>query len=223
MYKKEQYLYANGKHLKAVIRNYNKDDFMELISIQKESFPPPFSSDLWWNENQLSNHTSLFPEGALCVEIDGILAGSVTGLIVNFDLEHPDHSWEEITDNGYIKNHDREGDTLYIVDICVRPSYRKLDLGKLLMQSMYETVVHLKLSRLLGGGRMPGFHKHAQDLTPEEYIEKVVSGELRDPVISFLLRCGRTPLVLVPDYLVDDESCNYALLMEWRNPFLSST
>ena len=223
MYKKEQYLYANGKHLKAVIRNYNKDDFMELISIQKESFPPPFPSDLWWNENQLSNHTSLFPEGALCVEIDGILAGSVTGLIVNFDLEHPDHSWEEITDNGYIKNHDREGDTLYIVDICVRPSFRKLDLGKLLMQSMYETVVHLKLSRLLGGGRMPGFHKHAQDLTPEEYIEKVVSGELRDPVISFLLRCGRTPLVLVPDYLVDDESCNYALLMEWRNPFLSST
>ncbi|GGB48249.1 GNAT family N-acetyltransferase [Fictibacillus barbaricus] len=223
MYKKEQYLYANGKHLKAVIRNYNKDDFMELISIQKESFPPPFPSDLWWNENQLSNHTSLFPEGALCVEIDGILAGSVTGLIVNFDLEHPDHSWEEITDNGYIKNHDRDGDTLYIVDICVRPSYRKLDLGKLLMQSMYETVVHLKLSRLLGGGRMPGFYKHAQDLTPEEYIEKVVSGELRDPVISFLLRCGRTPLVLVPDYLVDDESCNYALLMEWRNPFLKST
>lgn len=220
MYKKEQYLYANGKHIKAVIRNYNKDDFMELISIQKESFPPPFPSDLWWNENQLSNHTSLFPEGALCVEIDGILAGSITGLMVNFDLEHPDHSWEEITDNGYIKNHDQEGDTLYIVDICVRPSYRKLDLGKLLLQSMYETVVHLKLSRLLGGGRMPGFHKHAQDLTPEEYIEKVVSGELRDPVISFLLRCGRTPLVLVPDYLVDDESCNYALLMEWRNPFL---
>lgn len=220
MYKKEQYLYANGKHIKAVIRNYNKDDFMELISIQKESFPPPFPSDLWWNENQLSNHTSLFPEGALCVVIDGILAGSITGLMVNFDLEHPDHSWEEITDNGYIKNHDQEGDTLYIVDICVRPSYRKLDLGKLLLQSMYETVVHLKLSRLLGGGRMPGFHKHAQDLTPEEYIEKVVSGELRDPVISFLLRCGRTPLVLVPDYLVDDESCNYALLMEWRNPFL---
>lgn len=220
MYKKEQYLYANGKHIKAVIRNYNKDDFMELISIQKESFPPPFPSDLWWNENQLSNHTSLFPEGALCVEIDGILAGSITGLMVNFDLEHPDHSWEEITDNGYIKNHDQEGDTLYIVDICVRPSYRKLDLGKLLLQSMYETVVHLKLSRLLGGGRMPGFHRHAQDLTPEEYIEKVVSGELRDPVISFLLRCGRTPLVLVPDYLVDDESCNYALLMEWRNPFL---
>jgi ribosomal protein S18 acetylase RimI-like enzyme len=222
MYIKEQYLYRKEKNVKASVRNYTKKDFKELIQIQKESFPIPFPSELWWNEEQLSNHVTLFPEGALCIEIDGQIAGSLTGLLVDFDPAHPNHTWEEITDNGYIKNHDKNGNTLYVVDICVRPSFRKLNLGKLLMQSMYEAVIHLNLGRLLGGGRMPGYHKYVNELKPEEYVEKVVDGEIHDPVISFLLHCGRTPLALVPGYLEDEESCNYGLLMEWKNPFRSA-
>ncbi|MDM5315568.1 GNAT family N-acetyltransferase [Fictibacillus sp. b24] len=219
MYKKEQYLYAKDKNVKAKVRNYDKEDISELMKIQRESFPPPFPSELLWNEKQLQNHITLFQEGALCVEIDGVLAGSITGLLVNFDPSHPRHTWEEITDSGYISNHDNNGKTLYVVDICVRPAYRKLNLGKLLMQSLYETVVHLKLERLLGGGRMPGYREHSNNLSPQAYVERVVEGSMYDPVISFLLRCGRTPLELVPDYLEDEESCNHALLMEWRNPF----
>ncbi|KZE64576.1 acetyltransferase [Fictibacillus phosphorivorans] len=219
MYKKEQYLYGKDKNVKAIVRNYENEDFTDLIQIQRESFPPPFPSELLWNERQLQNHISLFPDGALCVEIDGVLAGSITALLVDFDPKHPRHTWEEITDSGYITNHNNSGNTLYVVDICVRPAHRKLNLGKLLMQSLYETVVHLKLERLLGGGRMPGYYKHSKMLSPSEYAEKVVIGELYDPVISFLLRCGRTPLEVVPNYLEDEESCNYALLMEWSNPF----
>ncbi|MBN3556433.1 GNAT family N-acetyltransferase [Fictibacillus nanhaiensis] len=219
MYIKEQYLYMKNQNVNAVVRNYEKNDFAELQSIQKESFPPPFPSELLWNEKQLLNHITLFPDGALCVEIDGVIAGSITSLLVDDDREYPQHTWEEITSNGYITNHDKNGNTLYVVDICIRPSYRKLNLGKLLMQSLYETVIHLNLQRLLGGGRMPGFSKHSHDLTPEEYADKVISGELYDPVISFLLRCGRNPLILIPNYIEDEESSNYALLMEWRNPF----
>ncbi|WP_137788654.1 GNAT family N-acetyltransferase [Bacillus sp. E(2018)] len=220
MYIKKQFLYMNNQNVRAVIRNYEQKDVAELLSIQKESFPPPFPSELLWNEKQLYNHISLFPDGALCVEIDGVLAGSVTSLIVNYDVEHPQHTWEEITGNGYITNHDQNGNTLYVVDICIRPSHRKLNLGKLLMQALYETVIHLNLQRLLGGGRMPGFSKHSHDFSPQEYADKVISGELYDPVISFLLRCGRSPLMLIPNYIEDEESSNYALLMEWRNPFL---
>jgi hypothetical protein len=42
---------------------------------------------------------------------------------------------------------------------------------------------------------------------------------MKDPVITFLLRCGRTPVGVVAGYLEDEESLNHALLMEWRNPF----
>ena len=50
-------------------------DFPDLIRIQRESFPPPFPSELWWNEEQLSNHVRFFPEGALCIEINGEIVG----------------------------------------------------------------------------------------------------------------------------------------------------
>lgn len=202
-----------------MIRNYREADFDGLIQVQRESFPPPFPSELWWNQEQLQNHVALFPEGALCVEIDGKICGSMTGLIVEFDPLHPEHTWEEITDSGYIRNHVSDGNTLYIVDICINPTYRKFGLGKWLMQSMYEVVVHLNLERLLGGGRMSGYSKHAADMSAQTYIEKVIKGDLKDPVITFLLRSGRTPVQLIENYLDDEESCNYGLLMEWKNPF----
>jgi ribosomal protein S18 acetylase RimI-like enzyme len=219
MYRKEFFVFDQDNPVPVVIRNYEEKDFPDLIRIQQESFPPPFPSELWWNEVQLKNHVTLFPQGALCIEVNGEIAGSMTGLLVDFDPQHPEHSWEAITDNGYIRNHNPNGNTLYVVDIGVRPAFRKLGLGKWLMFSMYDVVVHLGLERLLGGGRMPGYHKHANEKSPEQYIDAVVKGELKDPVITFLLRCGRTPVKVVANYLEDEESNNYGTLMEWKNPF----
>ncbi len=218
MFRKELYVFKEEKPVRAVIRTYEPKDFPSLIKIQEESFPPPFPSELWWNTEQLTNHVERFPEGALCMEVDGEIVASMTGLIVNFDEDDPDHSWEDITDNGYITNHDPNGNTLYVVDIGVRPAFRKYGLGKWLMQSMYEVVVHLGLERLLGGGRMPGYHKVADQLTAHQYLEEVLKGDLKDPVITFLLRCGRTPVRVVENYLDDEESRNYGALMEWKNP-----
>lgn len=222
VYYKSLYVFDGEKPVAAIIRNYTMEDFEGLIRVQQESFPPPFPSELWWNVEQLQEHVTRFPEGALCVEIAGEVAGSITGLRVQYDPQHADdHSWATITDNGYIRSHRPDGDTLYIVDICIRPAYRKFGLGKWMMQSMYEVVVQLGLDRLLGGGRMPGYHKVADTMSIEAYAEAIMNGSLKDPVITFLLRCGRTPVQVVPDYLEDEESRNYALLMEWRNPFRS--
>lgn len=222
MYRKALYVFDGDRPVQAVVRSYTQEDFPGLIRIQQESFPPPFPSELWWNEQQLTNHVARFPQGAMCVEIGGRPVASITGLLINWDPTHADHTWEDITDRGYITNHQPDGDTLYIVDICALPSYRKLGLGKLLMQSMYEVVVELNLQRLLGGGRLPGYHRHAASMTPEQYVSAVLNGSLKDPVMTFLLRCGRTPVKLSANYLEDEESLNYAMLMEWRNPFLQT-
>ena len=218
-YNKSFYVFQDAMPLPVTIRNYQVSDIPEMIDIQKECFPPPFPVELWWNEEQLRSHIEKFPEGALCAEVDGHLIGSMTGLITQFDPKHPQHTWEEVTDHGYIRNHRANGNSLYVVDISVRPAYRKCGIGKWLMQSMYETVVQLRLERLLGGGRMPGYHRYADQMTPEQYASAVMKGELRDPVITFLLRCGRTPVAVAHNYLEDEESCNHALLMEWKNPF----
>jgi ribosomal protein S18 acetylase RimI-like enzyme len=218
-YYKKIFVFDGEQPIPAIIRNYHEQDFAGLIQVQKESFPPPFPPELWWNEQQLQNHVRLFPDGALCIEINEEIAGSMTCLIVDYLPGDPDHTWAQMTDNGYIRNHNPSGNTLYVVDISVRPAYRKLGLGKWLMLSMYEVVVHKGLDRLLGGGRMPGYHQKADEMTAEQYLSAVVAGKLKDPVITFLLRCGRTPVKVVKDYLEDEESCNYGALMEWKNPF----
>ncbi|MBM3290191.1 MAG: GNAT family N-acetyltransferase, partial [Candidatus Hydrogenedentes bacterium] len=157
MYRSDFYVFDGECPLPARIREYTRADFEDLIEIQRECFPPPFPPELWWNEEQLNNHAAIFPEGAHCIEVGGVIAGSITGLRVDWSPDGGDHSWAEITDSGYIRNHDPNGNTLYLVDISVRPRFRKLGLGKLLMFSMYDVVVHLGLERLLGGARMPGY------------------------------------------------------------------
>ncbi|WP_175988632.1 GNAT family N-acetyltransferase [Bacillus sp. Marseille-Q1617] len=223
MYRKEQFVFRKDQVHQAVIRNYTESDFDELIRIQQRAFPPPFPEELWWDRDQLENHIKHFPLGALCVEIDGQIAGSMTGLIVDFHSSRPDHTWDEMTDEGYIRTHNQNGNTLYIVDLCIDPDFRGYKLGKVLMNAMYEIVVHLHLHRLLGGGRIPTYHKFSHLFTIEEYVKKLTAGEYKDPVITFLLQCGRTPLKAVKGYLDDEESCDYGLLMEWKNPFIHWT
>jgi ribosomal protein S18 acetylase RimI-like enzyme len=219
MYKSKFFIYDNGRPVPVVIRNYRESDFEGLIGIQAECFPPPFPSDLWWNKEQLFNHVNIFPEGAICIEVNNELAGSLTGLMVDFNPEHPNHTWEEATDNGYITNHNENGNSLYIVDISVKPKFRKAGLGKMMMQAMYHVVIVKNLDRLLGGGRMPGYGSVSKQMSAKSYLESIMKGERKDPVISFLLSCGRTPIQVVENYLDDEESCNYGTLMEWKNPF----
>lgn len=220
MYYKEQYVFKGEQITKAIIRNYREADFDALINIQRECFPPPFPDELLWNRKQLASHLAHYPEGALCIEIDGKLAGSLTGMLIDLDGEASSHNWEQVTDSGYITTHQPDGNTFYIVDIGIRPAFRKMELGKLLLQSAYERVIEDRLERVMGGGRMPGYNRVSKEMTAEQYAEKVLSGELKDPVITFLMRSGRTPVELVKDYLDDEDSGNYALLMEWKNPFI---
>lgn len=220
MYRSEYIAFnREGERLPAVIRNYTATDFEQLIEVQRECFPPPFPSELWWTPGQLSSHVERFPEGAVCVEADGKVVGSMTGLLIRWDPEEKRHTWAETTGEGSISTHDPQGDTLYIVDISVMPKYRQFGFGKAMTHAMYHLVIERRLKRLLGGARMSGYHRLADRLTAAQYAEEVIAGRLSDPVVTFLLRCGRMPVRVVPNYLDDEESRNYALLMEWKNPF----
>lgn len=218
-YRKEQFVFSGHRPLPAVIRLYKEEDFGGLIDIQRECFPPPFPEELLWSMEQLESHIRHYPEGALCAEVDGELAGSVTSLRIHFQEDDPDHCWEDVTGGGFIHTHAPDGNTLYVVDISVRPSFRRMQIGRLLLHSLYERVVADGMDRLLGGGRMSGYAACGHEAAPDEYIRQVLAGTRQDPVITFMLKSGRTPLRVVADYLEDEESADHAVLMEWRNPF----
>lgn len=201
-----------------IVRPYTRADIPQLLEVQRECFPPPYPEEQLWSPEQLESHIAIFPAGALCADAGGRVVGSCTNLIIRFDPAHPQHTWAEVSDNGYIRTHDPHGDSLYGIDIAVRPAYRGRGIARLMYQARYDLVRRLGLRRFLTAGRMPGYHLHAATLTPEQYAARVIAGELADPVITPQLRAGLRPVAVLRDYLPDEESGNAALMLEWRNP-----
>lgn len=191
-------------------------DWDGLFHIQRECFPPPYPEAQLWSREQIASHIERFPDGALCAEVDGELVGSCTSLIIQFDPAHPDHTWSEITADGYITTHNPAGDSLYGVDMAVRPAWRGRGIARAMYAARYDLVRRLGLKRFLAAGRMPGYSRYADRWTQEEYAEAVVSGQVTDLVITPQLKAGLKPVHVIRGYLPDAESGNAALLLEWR-------
>jgi len=65
---------------------------------------------------------------------------------------------------------------------------------------------------------MPEYHKHAKELSPQQYIEKVKRHELYDPVLSFQLSNDFQVKRVLEDYIPEDrKSHGNATLLEWVN------
>ena len=199
------------------VRLYTLDDFDQLLTVQREAFPPPFPEELLWNREQIAAHVATYPEGAMLAEYDGIVVGSATSLIVRYTGKP--HTWEEVSDRGYIRgSHDPEGDCLYGIDLCVRPAYRGKGVAKALYEARKNLVVRSGLKRFVAGCRIPGFHRYADRMTAEQYVEQVVAGHIYDTVLTFMIKQGLKPLQILDNYLEDAESLNKAVLVEWKNP-----
>lgn len=201
-----------------IVRNTRSEDFPQIIELTREVYPASPS----WTEQQLVSHLRVFPAGqfvAVLVE-EGRVVGMSASLIVLWDDYDMTTSWRDFTDHGMFTNHDPEnGHTLYGAEVMVRPSSQGRGVGRALYAARKELVLRLGLLRIRAGARLRGYHRWADELTPQEYVRKVVRGELRDPTLSFQLRHGFRVLAVVADYLRHDpDSLGYAAVIEWLNP-----
>lgn len=185
-----------------VVRPYTLADFDQLVRIQRECFPPPFPAELWWRCEQIASQLAHFPPGALCAVEGDELVGSATCTCMRFDPAHPQHTWAEVADDGYIRNCDPVGDTLYGIDVAVRPAWRACGVARALYQARFTLVRKLGLRRFLAGSRISGYHRFPK-LTADQYTAQVVAGRLIDPVITPQLKAGLQPVCLLPDYVPD--------------------
>lgn len=201
------------------IRQADEADIPRLIEMDQKAFPSMVEENIVWSERQLKNHLKLFPKGQLVACLDGFIVGAVASLIVHtgHDPYRP-HTYAGITDGGYFHNHDPVGDTLYAADVYVDPDYQGRSVGAALYEARRRLCKDLNLRRILAGGRLSGYAEKAHELTPEEYVEKVQNGEIRDKVLSFQLREGFVVRGILRNYVTDPMSCNVASLIEWLNP-----
>lgn len=199
------------------VRPYRVADFDALLAVQRACFPPPFPVELLWSREQVASHVAVFSDGALCAEVDGEIVGSATAHIIRWHPGEPAHTWAEASDHGFLRNHDAGGNTLYGVDVAVLPAFRRQGVARELYRARYALVRRLGLARFMAGSRLAGYRQHSAQLSPEAYADAVVAGRFVDPVITPQLRAGLNALQVVRGYLPDEESCDCALLMEWRN------
>ena len=199
---------------KTLVRPLRLDDFDALVELQKLCFP----GMAVWHRSQIESQLRLFPAGQLAVEMEGRLVASASSLILDYDTNLAWHDWKKVADNGYIRNHNPKGDTLYGIEMMVHPDFRGLKLSRRLYDARKEICRERNLARIVIAGRIPGYHQHAETHTAREYVEDVMDKTLHDPVLTAQLSNGFTLKGLIPDYFPSDEaSRGYATYLEWSN------
>ena len=207
----------------AKVRNTTIDDIPKIVELQKQSFPYLAKYGNVWKTEELESHLKIFPQGQfVTVEPDGTIVGSASTLIVSLDPDYKEHNWNEITANGMFINHSYNGDSLYGADISTHPKYRHEGLGSMLYNARKELVIKLNLRRMISGGRLFNYCEYVDKMSPLQYAEKVINGELRDPVLSFELDNKFKFIKILPNYMDDIRSMNYASFIEWLNPNFNS-
>jgi len=199
---------------KIILRNIKHEDIDEIISLSKTCFPNMEP----WERDQLESHLSIFPEGQFCVEYDGKIIGSCSSLIVEFDEYDDKHTFNEISGNSYIRNHDPEGKNLYGIDVMVHPDYRRMKIGRRLYEARRKLAQALNLESIIIGGRISNYHKYADKMSARDYVEQVIQQNIYDPALTFQMMNGFVLKRVNANYLTDKDSLGYATLMEWNNP-----
>ena len=198
------------------VRPTRPGDYAAITALTRATYPesPP------WSERQLTSHLRVFPEGQL-VAVDAQtseVVGMASSLIVLWDDYDIDANWRDMTDHGMFTNHDPEGHTLYGAEIMVHPERRRMGIGRALYAARRDLARRLGLLRIRAGARLRGYGKYASQLSPEEYVLRVVEGRLVDPTLTFQLRERFRVLAVVSGYLQHDpESLGHAAVIEWLN------
>lgn len=205
--------------MKIEVRKLRADDYEQLIDSMIEAYG---SYEDYWKKSTLEKLIRLFPDGQFCVEVNGKVAAAALSIIVLYELYGDEHNYREITGNFSFDTHTEDGDVLYGIDVFVHPEFRGMRLGRRLYQARKELCEKLNLKGIVIGGRLPNYHNYSEEMSPREYISKVRSKEIHDPVLNFQLANNFHVIKVLKNYLEgDQESEEYAALLQWNNIYYS--
>lgn len=202
--------------------NVQAEHIPELVRLQSLSFPTLTPAELL-NEAQYRKHLELFPEGqfvALARVKDRLIpVGSTSTFRINFDFDHIQHTFLDAVANGWLTNHDPQGEWLYGADMNVNPEYRGMRIGRRLYEARLALARRLNLRGEIAGALIPGYRRYANRLSVAQYVLRVHQTRLHDPTLSMQLRNGFQVKGILYDHISDPRSNNCATLIVRENPY----
>jgi GNAT superfamily N-acetyltransferase len=160
-------------------------------------------------------HIELFPDGQFCVvdESNGRVVGMTSTIRMDFDFDHPGHTFADVIQGGWLTSHQPTGRWLYGADIGTHPEYRRRGIARALYAARHELVHRLGLLGQLTVGMPSGYGAVKHAMTAEAYYAELVAGTRDDPTISAQRRIGFELRALLPDYINDPVCDRYGIVL----------
>jgi GNAT superfamily N-acetyltransferase len=169
---------------KVELRNLQMEDYDQLARSFKRIYG---DEDVFWTKAQIKKLITIFPEGQVVIIVDDKIVGCALSIIVDYNMVKGDHTYAQVTGNETFNTHNAKGNILYGIEVFIHPDYRGLRLARRMYEYRKELCEKLNLKAIMFGGRIPNYHKYADKMRPKEYIERVRSREIYDPVLTFQL------------------------------------
>ena len=200
---------------KVEVRKLHMDDYAQLA----QSFTRVYADkDVFWTHQQIKKLIQIFPEGQIVTVVNNKIVGCALSIIVDYDLVKGDHTYAKVTGNETFSTHNPKGNILYGIEVFIHPDYRGLRLARRMYEYRKELCEKLNLKAIMFGGRIPNYYKYSDKMQPKEYIEKVRSRDIYDPVLTFQLSNDFHVRRVMKNYLPNDEESRHcATLLQWDN------
>ena len=182
----------------------------EQLEVLQHIVFPTLAEEEILHADQYKKHIEIFPEGQF-VALDGDkVIGATSTIRYHFmlnDIQH--HTFFEIMGGGWFTTHEPDGEWLYGMDVSVHPDYRSKGIAKALYRARQYTCKQLGLKGQMTVGMLNGYAAVSDQLTIDEYYQKVKNHELFDPTVSVQEKVGFQIVGLMKDYL-NDPTCGNA-------------
>lgn len=201
---------------KVELRPLQIEDYDQLAKTFTRTYSD--GSDVFWSHEQIEKLIRIFPEGQVVTIINNKIVGCALSIIVDYNLVKNDHTYATVTGNETFNTHKSDGNILYGIEVFIHPEFRGLRLARRMYDYRKEICEKLNLKAIMFGGRIPNYHKYAEEIRPKEYITKVRKKEIYDPVLTFQLSNDFHVRKVMTNYLPnDEESKHFACLLQWDN------
>ena len=107
---------------------------------------------------------------------------------------------------------------MYGVESTVHPDYQGCGVGSLLMNARFDVLRRLNLKGMIAGSMIMNYAQVADQISAEDYMREVVEGKRFDNNLTKQLKKGFRAINVIPEYIEDPRTLNYAVAILWENP-----